>query len=276
MSSRRCMLLALVLAVAGWSAAGCGPHEPEPRSATWPAPPANAVFDYQIGGAYRPAAPARIVVRDRGEPSAPGRYNVCYVNAFQTQPDEIRWWETRHPDLLLRDRGRVVEDPDWLGERLLDTTTAPKRAGIAAVVDRWLAECAASGFQAVEPDNLDSWTRSRGLLDQEDNVALARLLVRQAHARGLAVAQKNAAELSAAGRTDVGFDFAIAEECAVERECDDYMAAYGALVYEIEYTDNPVAHYRKACAERGATIAVLLRDRAVTRPGDPAYHNETC
>lgn len=270
------MLLALVLAAAGWPGAGCGPGEPELRSAAWPGPPANAVFDYQIGGAYPPAAAARIVVRDRGESPVPGRYNVCYVNAFQTQPAENRWWDTHHPDLLVRDHGRVVEDPGWPGERLLDTSTTSKRAAIASIVDGWLAECAAGGFQAVEPDNLDSWTRSRGLLDEVDNVGLARLLAARAHARGLAIAQKNGAEMAAAGRTDVGFDFAIAEECAVEHECADYLAAYGALVYEIEYADNPVAHYREACAERGRTITVLLRDRDVTPAGDPAYHNETC
>ncbi len=138
-------------------ARGCGSAEPEFRSAAWLAPPAHAVVDYQIGGAYPPADAARILVRDRSEPPVPGRYNVCYVNGFQTQPDENRWWEAHHPDLLLRHSGRVVEDPDWPGERLLDTSA-----------------------------------------------------------------------------------------------------------------------FRQACAERGATITVLLRDRDVAPAGAPAYHNERC
>jgi hypothetical protein len=85
------------------------------------------------------------------------------------------------------------------------------------LVGGWSDGCAADGFAAVEPDSLDSWTRSRGLLDRADAVALARLLVERAHAAGLAVAQKDAAELTGAGP---GFDFAVAEDCGAYDECD--------------------------------------------------------
>jgi hypothetical protein len=75
----------------------------------------------------------------------------------------------RRPD------GSVLTDPDWPGEHLLDTGTAARRRVLAAIVGRWLDRCAADGFQAVEPDNLDSWSRSRGQLTRAGNAAFARL-----------------------------------------------------------------------------------------------------
>lgn len=123
-------------------------------------PPAGAVVDYQIGGAYPPAADVGVVVRDRSEPPVDGVYSVCYLNAFQAQSDEASAWSGQHADLVLRGPGGdAVEDTEW-DEPLLDTSSDAKRSRLAAIVDGWLADCADRGFRAVEPDNLDSWTRS--------------------------------------------------------------------------------------------------------------------
>ncbi len=188
-------------------------------------PPVNGTFDYQIGGAYPPAAGVAIVDRDRSERPVPGRYNVCYLNGFQAQPDAARWWKARHRDLLLRRGRRYVVDTGW-NEILLDTTTASRRRKLARIVGAWIDGCAAAGYQAVEPDNLDSWARSRGRIRPADNLAFARLLATRAHRDGLAIAQKNASEVARRGRQAVGFDFAIAEECQryagpAGRECED-------------------------------------------------------
>ena len=107
-----------------------------------------------------------------------GVYNVCYVNGFQTQPDERRFWRRHHWNLVLKDgRGRPVVDEAW-GEWLLDVRTAAKRRDLAAIVGRWTRRCAADGFEAVEFDNLDSFTRSHRLLTRRQALAYARLLVR--------------------------------------------------------------------------------------------------
>ena len=66
-------------------------------------PPANATFDYQIGAPYPPPRGVRVVSRDRSSAPAAGLYSICYVNAFQVQPEELGWWKGAHPDLLLRD-----------------------------------------------------------------------------------------------------------------------------------------------------------------------------
>src|ERR1700751_1797589 len=71
-------------------------------------PPAGAPFDYQIGGAYTPAPAVGIVDRDRTDAPAAGKYNVCYINAFQTQSDAAGGWRAPHSDLLLQRGGRYV------------------------------------------------------------------------------------------------------------------------------------------------------------------------
>ncbi|WP_328417725.1 endo alpha-1,4 polygalactosaminidase [Micromonospora sp. NBC_00389] len=160
-------------------------------------PPTNGSFDYQIGGAYEPDVGVTIVERDHSGVPSGAAYNICYVNAFQTQPEAAAWWKAEHRDLLLKAAdGSYVEDPEWPGEILLDTTTPARRTAIAGVVQGWMDECAAKGFRAVEPDNLDSWTRSGDRLTHDHNMALARLLVEHAHDAGLAVAQKNTPELA--------------------------------------------------------------------------------
>jgi Glycoside-hydrolase family GH114 len=251
------------------------PRKRVPRPAPIVLPPLGGRFDYQLGGAYTPPAGTAIVVRDRGDAVLRGVYDVCYVNAFQTQPEELAWWQAHHPKVLLRSAGAYVEDPDWPGEVLLDTSTAAKRTELAAVVGSWIAGCAVHGYRAVELDNLDSWTRSGGALTSAGNLAFATLLVRQAHARRLAVAQKNTAELAAQGRR-IGFDFAVAEECQVYDECGAYTTAYGRHVLEVEYTDNGLDAFPQACAARGKLISVVLRDRDLVPVGDEGYVYRRC
>lgn len=240
-------------------------------------PPAGGVADYQLGGAYRPAAKVEIVVRDRTEQPAPGVYSVCYVNAFQTQPGEEATWAGDAADLVLRDdAGDPVVDPDWPDEALLDLSTPEKRQRVADVVGGWIEGCADAGYDAVEADNLDSWTRSDGRLTEDDAVAYATLLADRAHASGLALAQKNAAEIVGRGVDEVGFDLAVAEECQVFDECDAYLDAYGTAVIEIEYADQPRRAFTEACALRGDRVSVLLRDRDVVPAGSEGYVSEHC
>jgi glycosyl hydrolase family 114 len=240
-------------------------------------PPANGRFDYQIGGAYKPLPSVKIVDRDRTSHPAPGVYNICYINAFQTQAYQDGWWEKHHPSLLLRNaKGKLVEDPGWPGEIILNTSTAADRTRLATIEDRWLKGCKTKGFNAVEPDNLDSNTRSQHLLTQAEDFKFAKLFVEDGHADGLAIAQKNDAEQSAHLRKTVHFDFAIAEECQVYNECNYYLKTYGDEVFEIEYTDNGRAAYKKACAKRGAEISIILRDRNVVPRGAKAYVYKAC
>ncbi|MHB9857305.1 endo alpha-1,4 polygalactosaminidase [Streptomyces sp. YIM S03343] len=227
-------------------------------------PPKHAGFDYQIGGAYTPPAGVRIVSRDRSSSPAPGLYNICYVNAFQAQPEERASWPA---DLLLRDAdGDVVIDEDW-NEPLLDIRTPAKRARVAERVNHWIDGCAAKGFDAIEPDNYDSYTRSQDLLTADDATAFITLLSRHAHSRRLAIGQKNTSEL-AGQRRRAGLDFAVAEECGEYDECGVYAKAFDDRVLVIEYTDSGLS---KALKSYGNRLSIVRRDVDVSTPGSGEY-----
>lgn len=237
--------------------------------------PTGSQVSYQLGGAYPPEAGAGIIIRDRTENPVAGSYNICYLNAFQTQPGRLRWWKQTHPKLLLRKQGKLVVDAQW-NEAVLNISTQPRRRALARIVGRWIDGCARAGFAAVEFDNLDSYHRSRGRLSRADALATAKLLVKRAHAAQLAAAQKNASELGHRGRKIAKFDFAIGEECERYRECDSYTSVYGDRLIEIEYTDYARSVFDRACAARGNTISVILRDRLVRQAGSPGYWSEAC
>ena len=193
--------------------------------------PTTGTFDYQLGGGYRPAAGVTIVARDVTERPAAGTYGICYVNGFQTQPGQGAWWRAKYVAALLRSgSGRLVTDPDWPDEYVLDPSTPAKRRVILAAIEPQLQDCARRGFAAVEIDNLDTFTRftsrATGLVPRSQALALARDYVQLAHRAGLAIAQKNTAELGTAGRA-LGFDFAVVEECFASGDVAAFTTVYG-------------------------------------------------
>ncbi|MFD5652615.1 endo alpha-1,4 polygalactosaminidase [Streptomyces sp. NPDC127039] len=251
------------------TAAALVPGSTPAEAATYTPPPAHAGFDYQIGGAYTPPAGVEVVSRDHTASPAPGLYNICYVNAFQAQPGAEQDWDD---DLLLRDaNGDVVYDTDW-DEAFLDIRTADKRERIAEKVGTWIDGCADKGFQAVEPDNYDSYTRAGDLLDAADAQGLIKLLAERAHSDGLAIGQKNTVEL-APNREANGLDFAVAEECGEWDECGDYTAEFGDRVIVVEYTAKGLS---KACAGFGDELSIVRRDLDVSPKGSNGYVRETC
>ncbi len=298
---RRAALLASVLALV---AAGCGStstpsapsaatahpptaaptlpptpasSEPTPTTSASPTPAAlrlpepNAGFDYQLGGAYAPPSGVTVVSRDRTAAPAPGLFNICYVNGFQIQSGEVDFWKAEHPDLMLKDaKGKLVIDPDW-DEYMLDPRTPAQRSALAGVIGEWIVGCAAAGFDGVEIDNLDTFTRSDGLISEDDAVAQMRLFADAAHANGLAIAQKNSAEI--VGRRDeMGTDFAVAEECDRYSECDVYTGAYGDHVLVIEYRRRD---FDKGCAAY-PNLSIVLRDLDLVTPTDKGYVHDAC
>jgi hypothetical protein len=234
-------------------------------------PPANGGLDYQLGGSYPPPTGVTIVARDRTAMPAPGLYNICYVNGFQAQESEAERWLADHPDLILRDaRGEPVIDRDW-NEMLLDVGSEAKRAQLASVVGDWIVGCARAGFDAVEIDNLDSFTRSGDRLREDDAVAFLALLAARAHAAGLAIAQKNSSEL-AQRRREFGADFVVAEECSRYDECEVYLTAYGSHVLMVEYRRG---EFDRGCAQHPDS-SIVLRDLDLVTPQDSGYVFEGC
>jgi hypothetical protein len=276
-------LLGVVLLGGGVTAASAQDASPTPVPA-WSAPLPGAPFDYQIGGDYELPDGVEVVSRDWFIGTAPDDiYAICYVNAFQTQddeedvdrPDERSSWPA---DLVLLELG---DDPNWGGEYLIDISTPEKRAQAAAWIEPMVATCAEKGFDAVEFDNLDSWTRfdetpveDQVPFERDDSIAYAELLADLAHAHGLAAAQKNTVELEPEiARERIGFDFVIAEECGTWDECQDYVDVYGDHVIAIEYVPEDFA---ETCEGFGDRLSVVLRDVDVTQPGSDTYQYARC
>jgi hypothetical protein len=201
---------------------------------------------------------------------ASGLFNICYINGFQIQTDEASWWQSQHPDLILRDgSGNPVIDTSW-NEMLIDVRSS-KRAAVADIVGGWIDGCQQAGFDAVEIDNLDSYTRSMSLLSADDAVAMEALFAQRAHADRLAIAQKNTSEL-VGRRAELGTDFAVAEQCVHYQECPSYTAGYGNYVLVIEYQQ---ADYTSGCAQF-PQLSIVLRDLDLVPAGQPGYVFASC
>ena len=273
MSHRSVLPLVVLSVVAVLGVSGCAAAGGDAVRAF----PTSGVPDYQLGGAYTPPSGVTIVERDSTAHPAPDAYGVCYVNGFQTQPEDAAMWEDDHPAALLRnDDGEPVSDPGWPDEMLLDTSRADARKTIVSVLTRSIARCADRGFDAVEFDNLDSWTRSHGALTRSGNLALATALVDVAHEHGLAAGQKNTPQLGSAGKRDAGFDFAVAEECVTYDECGAYTRVYGDRVIDVEYADDSDGDWSDVCARRDRPAMTILRDRDLVARGGSAYVFEHC
>ena len=245
----------------------------EPAWAEGPLPPGAVVADYQLGGAYPPVPGVTVVVRDSTDQPAPGLYNICYVNGFQTQPN-VSWPEA----LLLRGPdGGPLADPGWPDEFLLDISTHDLRDANLRRLRPALQACADKGFDAVEFDNLDSFSRSGGRLDQADALAFAALLVKQARDLGLAAGQKNTAELAAEARDQAGFTFAVTEACHRWDDCAAFTLVYGAeQVLGIEYADDLRGSFAEACANPDRPGSLILRDRMLLPAGAEGYVFDAC
>jgi hypothetical protein len=225
-------------------------------------PPVSS-FDYQLGGDGPLPEGVLVVARDwqDGIPPGDGVYAICYVNAFQSQPG-VDW-----PAEVVSS----AEDPDWPGEFAIDLSTPGKRGLAAGFVEQMLQRCADKGFDAVEFDNLDTFTRFDGLgFGRADTIEYATTIVGLAHVRGLAAGQKNTVELLG---EPIGFDFVVAEECGQYDECGEYAAVYGDLVFDIEYTDEGLV---AACAALAGAATVIRRDIDLLPAGESGHEYGTC
>lgn len=140
-------------------------------------------------------------------------------------------------------------------------------------MNTWIGACAAKGFNAVEPDNYDSYTRvPDGLLTSDDAKAFLSLLAIHAHAKGLAIGQKNTSDLAPA-RKEVGVDFAVVEECGMYEDCADYTKAFGNHLLVIEYNERGLEN---ACEGWGGEVSIVRRDVGVEPAGAPGHVRRTC
>ncbi|MBV9264505.1 MAG: endo alpha-1,4 polygalactosaminidase [Candidatus Eremiobacteraeota bacterium] len=167
------------------------------------------------------------------------RRAICYVDAGT--------WENWRPDAKDFPK-KLLGEPvsHWPGERWLDVR---QTAILEPIMSKRLDLCKQKGFDGVDPDNIDGYTNDTGFsISGAQQLAYDLWLASAAHARGLAVAQKNdngqVAQLSKA------FDFAVVEQCYAQGWCKQF-ALYtksGRLVVDVEYGLSEQTFLTKTCA----------------------------
>jgi hypothetical protein len=126
-----------------------------------------------------------------------------------------------------------------------------------------LDDCAAKGFDAVEPDNMEIYTNDTGFpLTYQDQLRYALWLAEQAHTRGLAIGQKNAPDQTK-DLVDI-FDFAITEDAFYYNWAEEmlpYIQA-GKPVFAAEYSDLPgnFGEFCRRSQELGISAILKHRD----------------
>jgi hypothetical protein len=226
---------------------------------------------YDIDGIDNPASTVAALHR-RGDKV------ICYIevgaagNYYPAAEEHIR--VTYYAQLkAARDLGSKV--PGY-PERYLNINAASTVRIIKSMI---LRQCAAKGFDAVEPDIDDSYTDRTGFkITETENERFDKRLGAYAHSLGLAWGQKN-------GDNDPAFskalepttDFLLDEECNFYQTCGIVTPPYlkaGKLVLDAEYTDdwgsNPARDLGKFCAaDVSAGIDGTLFTSALAGQRDP-------
>jgi hypothetical protein len=203
---------------------------------------------------------------------------ICYIevgaagNYYSAAEEHLR--VTYYQQLReAHDLGKAVSG---YPEYYLNINAASTLRIIKAMIQQ---QCAAKGFDAVEPDIDDSYTDTTGFnISENDNIRYDKELGTYAHSLGLAWGQKN-------GDNDPEFsqalepttDFLLDEECNYYRTCGIVTPPYvraGKLVLNAEYTDDwgphVAADLREFCAaDAGGHIDGTLFTQALAGQRNP-------
>lgn len=197
-------------------------------------PPPGTTWQWQLTGTIDESFDVAVYDIDGFDTSAStvaslrgaGRKTICYFSAGS-------WEDWRH-DAAAFPAAVKGNSNGWPGEKWLDIRNL---AVLGPIMEARLDMCAAKGFDAVEPDNIDGYTNATGFpLTSAHQLAYNRFLADAAHARGLSIGLKN--DLDQVDALEPWFDFAINEQCFQYGECDllvPFIAA-GKAVFEVEYS----------------------------------------
>ena len=178
---------------------------------------------------------------------------VCYMDAGTYEPG--RPDSGSFPTSL---KGKAVEG--WPGEFWLDVTAAgPNHAALQAIMLARFKTCQQKGFDAVEPDNLDSYENKPGFATTAaDQLAYNEWIATTVHGLGLAVFQKN--DLDQVDTLQPFFDGILDEECNKYSECSTlapYTAA-GKPAWDAEYKEDGESTASFCAADIKANIVGAL------------------
>lgn len=154
-----------------------------------------------------------------------GRRTICYISTGA--------WEDFRPDSGDFPKDMLGEGNGWKGERWIDVR---RLADVERLMAKRFDMCRDKGFDAVEPDNMDAYRNDSGFpVSAEDQLKFNRMIAKLAHDRGLAVGLKN--DLDQIPQLVGDYDFAVNEQCAQYRECDELtpFIRAGKAVFHVEY-----------------------------------------
>jgi len=177
---------------------------------------------------------------------------ICYISVGSYE--NWRSDATQFPQEVI---GKDYEG--WSGEKWLDIRRIDL---LAPIMLARLERCAAKGFDGVEPDNMEVVGNATGFpLTAADQLRYALWLADEAHARGLAIGQKNAPAL-VMELVNV-YDFAITEDCFAYGWCDQmkpYIEA-GKPVLASEYTDMDINFVGACKVAKELGLSIILKER---------------
>ena len=187
---------------------------------------------------------------------AKGRKVICYMSVGSFED-----WRPDKDNFPVEVLGKDYEG--WSGEKWLDIRRIDL---LSPIMLARLDICAAKGFDGVEPDNMQIWDNDTGFpLTAEDQLHYALWLAEEAHKRGLAIGQKNAAD-QVKDLVNV-YDFAISEDAFYDNWAMDmlpYVQA-GKPVFAAEYTDMP-GDFQEFCRQSDELgFSTILKNRGLDR-----------
>lgn len=207
-------------------------------------PVPNGPFHWQLQGILDVDDAIRVVGADLFDTSADqvaawraaGQYPICYINVGAVED-----WRDDAKDFP----SEVIGAPywGWDGENWLDIRRFEL---FANVIRARLDLCRDKGFLAIEPDNIDAFEADQSSkptgfdITRADQLRYVNWLITEAHKRGLAIGQKNGADLvpDLVGQ----MDFALLESAyrlGFMGEFDPYIGQ-GKPVFAVEYVDEGV------------------------------------
>ena len=219
-------------------------------------------WDWQLSAPFDFTRPVGILDIDQQETSAAtvamlhaqGKHVICYI--------DVGSWESWRPDAgAFPDSIKGKAYDGYPGEKWLDIRRIDL---LGPILQARFDDCAAKGFDAIEPDNIDGFENDTGFaLTAADQLVFNRWLAAQAHARGLSIGLKNDNGQVAELLDD--FDWALSEDCDDQGWCADLLPfiAAGKAVLQTEYTDTG-ENLGRFCAKAGARgFSGLLKKRAL-------------
>lgn len=230
----------------------------------WWKPPVHTTWQWQLGEApIDTTIEAQMIDIDLFDHSketvaalhAQGRKVVCYVSVGSHED-----WRPDAADFPASVLGKDYEG--WPGEKWLDIRQIDL---LAPIMRARLDLCKSKGFDAVEPDNMDSYTNDTGFpLTYDDQLAYNLWLATEAHQRGLSIGLKNNPD-----QVDdlvAEYDWALTESCFAQGWCEELLPFIqaGKAVFAAEYTDTSITLDDFCPQAQTLQISAILKERELT------------